>query len=77
MKLRNVGYRQASRCGWSDGRYAIPVDETAEVPDAVGERLLAQFTGAFVVVEDAAAPAQETAAAVPEAPRAHRRRRAG
>jgi hypothetical protein len=54
MKLTNIGYTQVTRCDWSDGAYSIPADATAEVPDAVGGRLLARFPGAFVVVEDAA-----------------------
>ena len=54
MKLTNIGYMQVTRCDWSDGAYSIPADATAEVPDAVGERLLERFPGAFVVVEDAA-----------------------
>jgi len=54
MKLKNVGYKQVARCGWSDGTYRIPADATAEVPEAVGLRLLSVFPGEFVVVEDAA-----------------------
>lgn len=81
MKLTNIGFKQVTRCGWSDGRYSIPADATVEVPDALGGRLLERFPGAFVVAEDAAAdvpaPTPESVVVSEEPVKPRRRGRRG